>query len=680
MAPHPTSADVNLQMFKHLAIGLCGFLGVQAHPTARNDVAKVNNCTSQTENGPFFIDATCTDPLYDAPTIDFEEDYSIDDFAIHAVHGHFESTAINFSIHLPTADQFENRFFQLVYPIPFLIIETEELVQFGADSGGYIVSVSSLIGYRHEAAAAKFSRQVAADYYNIIPETINGYIFGGSGGSYQTIGALENTFGVWQGAVPYIQAIPTSNPLAGTSAAFGLLVLGDQRSDVIDALQPGGSNPYDTLSDMQVKVYDEMVNLGFPPRGYESLNYTFASGGVVGAANAIRVVDPTYADDFWSMDGYLGTEQSDLGDFFRSCRRIGDLDIEDQRYNGSQLLSLITSAVDTDISLFGSFFFIVDSNGTSLTEVAGTLDQANGSFIVTSPISFTVPVGAKLRYDNSWFLAAHPFHRYQIPKRPDFYPWDQYLTPDGTPRYPQGAVEVGPLTTRAVSGNGSQTGKILFPTIMVQSLLDVNALPWNADWYRKQVIRQLGTDGDLYRVYYNDNSDHFSGPAPNNNFAPYIINYNTLLYQALRDIADWVEKGIEPPRNTQYEVEDSQIKVPYEASDRGGIQPVVHLCANYDERRVDVMSNQSVSFRAVAEVPTQEGCIIEISWDYEGVGIWESVEVEKAERYKEIYGNHTYAAPGTYFPAIRVGSSHKCLPGERYVVPQNLDRMRVVVR
>jgi hypothetical protein len=674
--------QISAQMLKQLTIiSLFGLLGIRALPTIRDNSAAAYNCTSQTEDGPFFVDATCTDPLYSEPIIDFEDDYSIDDFDIHAVHGHFqsESNAINFTIHLPTLDRFENRFFQLVYPIPLLIIETDELVRFGADSGGYIVSVSSLIGYRHEAAAAKFSRQVAADYYNINPESINGYIFGGSGGSYQTLGALENTFGVWQGAVPYIQAIPTSNPLAGTSAAFGLLVLGDQRSDVIDALQPGGSDPYATLSAMQIEVYDEMINLGFPPRGYESLNYTFASGGAMGAARAISVVDPTYVDDFWSMDGYLGTERSDLGDFFRSRRQMGNLDIKDQRYNGSQLLGLTTSALDPDISLLGSFFSIVDGNGTSLSEVIGMLDQANGSFVVI-PINFTIPDGARLEYDNSWFLAAHLYHRHQVPKRPDHYPWDQYRAADGAPRYPQRAVEIGPLTTRAVSGYGSQTGKILFPAIMVQSLLDVNALPWNADWYRKQIVRELGTDQDLFRVYYNDNSDHFSGPAPNNNFAPYIINYNKLLYQALRDVADWVEKGIEPPRNTQYEVEKSQINIPYEAFERGGIQPVVHLCANYDERRVEVMLNESVPFRAVAEVPTQEGCIVEISWDYEGVGNWETVVVDKAERYKEIYGNYTYATSGTYFPAIRIGSSRECILEERYVVPQNLDRVRVVVK
>ena len=671
---------ISFQMLKLLAIGFCSLLGIQALPTIR-DTSAAHNCTSQTDDGPLFVDGTCTDPLYSEPIIDSEDDYSIDDFGIHAVHCHFasDSTAINFTIHLPTPDRFENRFFQLVYPIPVLIIETEELVQFGADSGGYILSVSSLIGYRHEAAAAKFSRQVAAAYYKIDPESINGYIFGGSGGSYQTLGALENTFGVWQGAVPYIQAIPTSNPLAGTSAAFGVLVLGDQQSDVIDALQPGGSDIYASLSGMQIQVYDEMISLGFPPRGYESLNYTFASAGAIGAARAISVVDPTYVDDFWSMDGYLGTEQSDLGDFFRSRRQMGDLDIKDQRYNGSQLLSLTTSAVGPDISSLGSFFSILDGNGTSLSEIIGMLDQPNASFVVTSPIDFVVPEGAKLQYDNSWFLAAHPYHRHQIPRRPDYYPWYQYRAADGAFRYPQRAVEIGPLTSRAVSGGGSQTGKILFPTIMVQSLLDVNAVPWNADWYRKQIVKELGTDQDLFRIYYNDNSDHFPGPDTNNGFAPYIINYNKLLYQALRDVADWAEKGIEPPRNTQYEVKNSQINIPCKASERGGIQPVVHLYANYDERRVEVILNESVPFRAVAEVPTIEGCVVEISWDYEGVGNWEMVVVDKAERYKEVYGSHTYARPGTYFPAIRVGSSRECLLEERYVVPQNLDRVRVIV-
>jgi hypothetical protein len=505
-------------------------------------------------------------------------------------------------------------------------------------------------------------------------------VFGGSGGSYQAAAILENTSGVWQGAVPFIQAIPTNQPLSGTSAAFGLLVLGEQRQDVIDALRPGGSDPRQVLSDMQVKVYDELVSLGFPPRGYESLNYTFASSGIPRGARGIRILDPTYADDFWSSDGYLGTEQSDLGDFFRSLRQVDDLDIQHTQYNGSVLLSLTTSTREVNSSIFGSYFSIVYGNGSTFAEIDGTLNEANGSFAVTSPFNQSLPDGAKLRYDNSWYLASLPFHRYQIPKRPDFYTWDQFKDASGVPLYPQRQLEVAPLSVLPPSGGGTQTGRFLFKAIMVQNLVDVNSQPWNADWYRKQVIRQLGSDEEVYRLYYNDNADHFeTGPHPNNNFATYVVTYKGILYQALRDLANWVENGIEPPRNSQYSIENSQVKLPYEAAERGGIQPVVHLCANYDERRVEVKSNQSVPFRAVAQVPTNEGCIVQISWDYEGVGNWQSVVVDKAESYKEIHSDYTYSKPGTYFPAIRVGSSRECLLDERYVVPLNLDRVRVVV-
>ena len=671
-----------IDMLRNSIVLLVG-LSACAHALAidyKRDSSPVLDCTSAIENGPVFVDATCVDPMYSAPVMDTRGNYTIAGFDIMAVQGHFEDTTTNFTIYFPINDKFENRFFQLVYPIPLVIIPIDELVPFAAESGGYVVSVQGLIGYRHEAATAKFARALAADYYGTTPEAINGYVFGGSGGSYQAAAILENTSGVWQGAVPFIQAIPTSLPLSGTSAAFGLLVLGDQRQDVIDSLQPGGSDPRRSLSESQVAIYDELVDLGFPPRGYESLNYTFVSSGLPVAAQGVRVADPSYADDFWSLDGYVGAEQSDLGNFFRSLRQVGELDIHDKQYNGSLLVSFTTAILDANSSIFGSFFSIVYENGTHFAEIDGSLSEASDSFLVLSSFNQSLPDGAKLKYDNSWFLAMHPFHRYQIPKRPDFYPWSQFIDANGTPKYPQRPIEIAPQSVPAPSGGGTQTGKFLFKAIMVQNLLDVNAQPWNADWYRKQVIRQLGPDQDLYRIYYNDNADHFeTGPHPNNNFAPYIVSYKGILYQALRDLADWVENGVEPPRNSQYSVEDSQIKVPYEADKRGGIQPVVHLCANQDERRVEVKSNQSIPFRAVAKVPTEQGCIVQISWDYEGVGNWQSVTVEKAESYTEIYSNYTYSEPGTYFPAIRVGSSRECLLDERYVIPLNLDRVRVVV-
>ena len=81
-------------------------------------------------------------------------------------------------------------------------IFTEAVLFFGYDP--------ETVGYRVNAAAAKFSRQVAADMYG--SHRPYGYLFGGSGGAYQTISSAENTT-VWDGYVPFVlgseSAIPT---------------------------------------------------------------------------------------------------------------------------------------------------------------------------------------------------------------------------------------------------------------------------------------------------------------------------------------------------------------------------------------------------------------------------------------------------------------------------------------
>lgn len=674
-----------MRLFDNLSVLLPVLsMGLSAHskPIRVDPRDNIPVCTSSTESGPVFVDSTCCDPLYDDPIIDSDEDRIIDGFEIREIKFHYNQTGVKFTISFPSADVFENRFFQNVYPIPLEVIPDDDVVAAHADSGAYTIKSGGALGYRHEAAAAKWSRTLAAEYYGIDAASIYGYVHGGSAGSYQTLGIVENTIDVWQGAVPYIQAIPTSNPLTLYSNAYGALLLNASRPAIIDALQPGGSNdPTANMSDLEKGVWDEMYNLGFPPRGWEALNYTFASGAPTGWAT-IRQFDPTYKDDFWSLDGYIGTEQSDLGDFFRSLRKQGQVPIGEISYSGANITGFEVAVPESAGALQGAEFFVTDRDGTDLAAIVGRFDVAQGRFEFTAPSNITIPSGAHFRYDNSWFLAVHPLHRYQIPTRPDFYPWDQYRSPmtaEGEPIYPQRDVQIGPLITTGAAGGGTQTGKILFKTIMVQNLLDVNSQPWNADWYRKQVVRQLGND-DLFRVYYQESSDHFeTGPNENNNFAPYMNTYQPLLYQALRDVAAWAEKGIEPPRNTQYWVDSSQVFVPYEAADRGGIQPIVHLCVNGTDRKVEQAINTPVEFRAVAAVPTSEGCIVRIAWDWEGTGDWQDSELNVAEASVEIQANHTYSTPGTYFAAVRVASSRECKLDEKYAAPLNLDRVRVII-
>jgi len=66
-----------------------------------------------------------------------------------------------------------------------------------------------------------------------------------------------------------------------------------------------------------------------------------------------------------------------------------------------------------------------------------------------------------------------------------------------------------------------------------------------------------------------------------------------VLQQALRDVAAWAEKGIAPPAETKYHVDNSQIVVPREQRIVAGIQPTVDLTANRGER-ADVKVGEKV--------------------------------------------------------------------------------------
>jgi hypothetical protein len=85
-----------------------------------------------------------------------------------------------------------------VYPVQLEDATDFQLV-FSFEQGGYKNQVSGQVGYTHEAAAAKFSRKVASKYYDVEPQGIYGYIYGGSGGSMQTVGVMENTEGIPHG-------------------------------------------------------------------------------------------------------------------------------------------------------------------------------------------------------------------------------------------------------------------------------------------------------------------------------------------------------------------------------------------------------------------------------------------------------------------------------------------------
>ena len=202
-------------------------------------------------------------------------------------------------------------------------------IAFGADSGAYTVQTNGGGGYRVDAAAAKFSKTVAAALLRDRPGAIYGYVYGGSGGSYQTIGAIENTIGVWDGAVPFIVGRADVDPEQLLRAGLRPVRAGRPRPpQIADAVAPGGvATPSPGSTTSSGRCWLEVTRMGVPLRAWEDYRYVLgldAPDGLLGFGGTVRAIDPTYVNDFWTKPGYVGTEQSPLGDLFRAAR-TGDV-------------------------------------------------------------------------------------------------------------------------------------------------------------------------------------------------------------------------------------------------------------------------------------------------------------------------------------------------------------------
>ncbi|HEY6532351.1 MAG TPA: hypothetical protein VIY72_08615, partial [Acidimicrobiales bacterium] len=223
--------------------------------------------------GSLLVTVECVDPeLGTAPYIDVDEQRTTTDpdtdvtVEYRYVHGGFTDTDVRFSFYFPAADAYQGRFFESTYPTITTEDADDETVVFAIANGAYAVSSNNaggvaasptLGGYRANAAAAKFSRVVAAELYGA-DAPVRGYIYGGSGGAYQTLASAENTDGVWQGAVPIVPGVPNSIPSFMSVQVLALRLLADEWPNIVDAMEPGGSgDPYATLDADERAVLEE---------------------------------------------------------------------------------------------------------------------------------------------------------------------------------------------------------------------------------------------------------------------------------------------------------------------------------------------------------------------------------------------------------------------------------------
>ena len=676
---------------------------------------QLSSTTGTDERGAPYVTSDSEDPLFRQPYIDVREwrdepaDAPIFPGGVTTqtggpsplrarhlyVHGGFTGTDTKFSLCFPPEEQYEGRFFQSTHQLLAGEEATPRNVAFALASGGYSVQTNmggadnprtaeqsasgrfdtTIRGYRANAAAAKYSREVAAELYG--RDRTYGYLYGGSGGAYQTLTSAEMTLGVWDGFVPYVMGSPESIPNCFTVRVNALRVLRDRWPSILDAIEPGGSgDPYAGLDEEERGALEEASRTGFPPRAW--FNYIPQGGGpLVLVANYVPVLDPTYLEDFWSKPGYLGTDDTSS---VRDARVQHEATVVEVIPGRRRQLTLSSVPVG---DLTGADVVVITGAAASGTAMLGAVVGDTIGLAAERRVVEAIEAGDQVRIDNSRFLALQTYHRHQFPPaNPDFdYPdvYNYFRDMDGRPKYPQRTVDIGAAGTLGSTGQ-IPTGRFEGKMIVVECLHDGDALPWQADWYRKKVEAQEGPrTEDKYRLWYVDNANHTDPTSDRER--THAVAYSGTVQYALRELAAWVERGVAPPPTSDYLVKDGQVRVPAAAAARRGIQPVVHLQVNGAER-TEVAVGEPVTFTAQVQVPPSPGRVVSAKWDFEGAGSYaDTAEVDgAASETVDLRATHSYAIPGTYFPALRVASQREGDAGTPFARSLNLGRVRVIVR
>jgi hypothetical protein len=632
------------------------------------------------------------DPQYNEPYIDIDEQRS--EPAPHRyVHGGFKGTDARFSFYFPPKAQYRNRFFHNTYPLavhedvgPFPIafdVATGDL-GFTFDSGAYYVQTNlggsdragmadpAIAAYRVNAAAAKHSRVVAAQIYG--EHRAFGYLFGGSGGSYQTIGSAENTRGVWDGFMPFVMATPNAIPSMFTIRMHALRVLRERNKlpQIMDAIDPGGSgDPHATLNARESAAFNEASRMGFPPRGWWA-HETLGSGYFSEVAPLVPMLDPTYLHDFWNRPGYLGSDPAEGLERLRFTFETTVVHSIDAFHKKAELAEV--PARD-----FADAHLVVLSGAAAGKSIPiAWIDGRIVSFALASDQTAVAALAAgdRVRIDNSWALALQTYHRHQVPDT-DYCGWDQFRDADGKPCHPQREVMIGPIGASGTAGSVPE-GRIDGKMLVIECLMDIDALAWQADWYRSKVRTALGPNfEEQFALWFVDHAQH-DNPQTTAAQAR-IVGFSGVLQQGLRDLSAWVENGVRP-RDTRYQLNDAQVQVPASAGDRGGIQPIVELRVN-GGARADITAGQSASFDARIELPPDAGSLVALEWDFEGAGTFPvTAGIPTGQTQLSLDVTQRYTQPGTYFAVLRATSQREGDAQTPYGRIQNLGRVRVVVR
>ncbi|WP_435358013.1 hypothetical protein, partial [Emticicia sp. SJ17W-69] len=486
-------------------------------------------------------------------------------------------------------------------------------------------------------------------------------------------------------------------------------ILKDKFPSIVDALEPGGSgNMYAGLNAEESEALKEVTQMGFPPKswfGYKDMGIH----GFLVLYQGVTMADNSYfTKDFWNKPGYLGykptksllnariqklstiktsigiseavslglveaVSENDRGSADNAWKSMGG------KEGGRPVAFELTDQLP-NVGFIGGDLIIKSGAAAGKTLQLTKAENNKVALAPTNPpqLLLLIKQGDTVQVDNSNFLAIQTYHRHQVPG-PEYKVWNQFRDAQGKPIYPQRPMQLGPLFTRAASGT-LPVGKFKGKMILLGSLLDREAFPWQCDWYRERVKEQLGTETDNnFKLWYTENALH-GDLASQLGDPTHAVSYTGVLQQALLDLSDWVEKDIEPAKSTVYKIENGQVIVPTSASERKGIQPIPNLLVN-GKKRADIKSGKTLTFVATIDIPTNSGKIVAADFDFDGSGKFatQGKIVTKNSSTAIVQVTRKFDKKGTFLPTIRVALQREDDAKTAFTRIQNLDRVRVVV-
>ena len=672
------------------------------------------------------FDFVCQDTVFKDPYVDMDE-WRDSPVRHRYVHGGF-SDGTRFSFYFPEKENYSGRFFQYITPFPDSEVSaqaatgSDSMIGFSLANGAYFVETNeggaidfsnptksdpTIGAYRANAACAEFSRYLAQRIYKC--DRPYGYCFGGSGGAYRTVGGMESTSGVWDGACPYVLGSPQAIPNVFAVRMHALRVLKDKMPQIVDALMPGGSgNPYEGLTVEQCQVLQEATRMGFPIKAWYGWETMSVHGFLVLYKSVVASDRSYFEEDFWNKPGYQGYEAPESLKKARVQQKAVITEIYDQdegerlrlveplapgeRGSADQAWKSIGSEIKEkpvgyklnvnlrDIGMGGDLIILSGKAKGQVLQITKTDGQAVG-LAPTNPLSLLgqVAVGDSVQVDNSDFLAVQTYYRHQVPTE-DYYVWNQFRGYNGVPIYPQRPRLLGPMFTSSAAGC-LPTGKVNGKLIILCSVWDREAFAWQGDWYKKKVEEHLGEKADEnVRLWYTDRATHGEVDDPTE-----VVSYAPVLQQALLDVSAWVEKGIAPSRTSMYKVEEGQVILDPNGLKRGGIQPVPNATIN-GEKRAEVKPGEEVTIHVVVEVPEGQGRVIKAEWCLDKSKEY-TIEQDLSQAIYSADGSRVefdtavrYDTSGTYFPTVLVYSERDGNAENIYANVRNLDKVRVVVK